>query len=69
MADLSPRELEIVKLTAAGLTNQEIAKVLYLSDSTVKAHLEEARRKLGARNRTHLVALAYRVGILEVDRG
>lgn len=69
MPDLSPRELEVVELAAAGLTRREMAKVMFVGESTVKTHLEAAARKLAARNRTHLVALAYRTGLLGVDRG
>lgn len=47
----------------------EIAARMHLSTSTVKEYLNRARTKLKARNRTHLVAQAFRAGLLEVPRG
>ena len=61
---LSERELEVVRRVARGATNPEIARELYLSESTVKYHLRMARRKLGARDRTELVYKASARGLL-----
>ena len=61
---LTTREFEIITLLGDGLQDREIGEALYLSPKTVKFHLVSARRKLGARNRTHAVSLAYRAGIL-----
>jgi len=54
---LSPREAEILGWAAAGLTNDEIARRLWLSPHTVRKHLENSYRKLGAHSRTQAAAL------------
>jgi DNA-binding NarL/FixJ family response regulator len=56
---LSPRELDVVKLTARGLTNAEIAQQLFISVGTVKTHLGSVHTKLGARNRVEVAAWAW----------
>ena len=56
---LSPRELDVVKLTARGLTNAEIAQQLFISVGTVKTHLGSVQTKLGARNRVEIAAWAW----------
>jgi two-component system response regulator DevR len=61
---LSERELEVVRPVARGATNPEVARELYLSESTVKYHLRTAMRKLGARDRTELVYKASSLGLL-----
>ncbi len=61
---LTPREIEIVELTARGLSNQEIAWQLWISEGTVKKHQSNLFRKLGVRNRTGAVARARDFGIL-----
>lgn len=55
-ADLSDRELEALALVAAGLTNQEIARRLYLTVNTVKTHLRVAYRKISVHSRSQAVA-------------
>lgn len=56
--DLSIREREVLGiLIEAGATNLEIGQRLFITESTVKAHVAQATRKLGARNRTHLALL------------
>ena len=50
-SDLSPRQREVLELAAEGLSNAEIAKRLFLTESTVKQHLTAAYKTLGARNR------------------
>jgi ATP/maltotriose-dependent transcriptional regulator MalT len=57
---LSSREREVCALVAAGLSNQEIAKLLFISDATVKAHLHRVFDKLGVRSRQALMARAVR---------
>jgi DNA-binding NarL/FixJ family response regulator len=57
-ARLSPREREVLFLLATGLTNEEIAAQLGLSPETTRTQLRSAMRKLGARTRTHAVAIA-----------
>jgi ATP/maltotriose-dependent transcriptional regulator MalT len=54
---LTPREQEVLGLIRNGLTNREIARTLWIEESTAKAHLRNASRKLGARSRTEAVAL------------
>lgn len=55
---ITPRELEILELIAAGLSNREIAGRLFVSENTVKTHLSRVFEKLGARRRTQAVQLA-----------
>lgn len=61
---LSERELAVVSLVARGATNPQVARELYLSESTVKYHLRAAMRKLGAGDRTELVYRASARGLL-----
>ncbi len=61
---LSDRELEVVRLVAGGATNPQVARRLYVSESTVKYHLRIAMRKLGAKDRTELVFRASKLGAL-----
>jgi DNA-binding NarL/FixJ family response regulator len=56
---LSPRELDVVKLTARGMTNAEIAAQLFISVGTVKTHLGSVQAKLNARNRVEIAAWAW----------
>lgn len=56
---LTARELEVTRLVARGLTNQEIAAALSLSLNTVKSHLVNVRAKLPARNRVEIAAWAW----------
>jgi DNA-binding NarL/FixJ family response regulator len=66
---LSPRELEILRLVAAGQHNQEIATSLGISVQTVKNHLSTIMHKMGAPNRTRAVTYAVRQGWLVLDDG
>jgi predicted ATPase/DNA-binding CsgD family transcriptional regulator len=61
---LSPRELEVLRLVAVGLSNHEIAGQLFITDRTVRYHLTSIFGKLGADNRTQAVALARQQGLL-----
>jgi DNA-binding NarL/FixJ family response regulator len=60
---LTPREAEVLALLAAGLTNAEIAKRLYLSHATVKTHINRIFAKTGARDRAQAVRYAYQHGL------
>ncbi|MFL1379208.1 MULTISPECIES: response regulator transcription factor [unclassified Nocardiopsis] len=62
---LTARELEITRTVALGRTNTEIAAQLHVTLSTVKSHLTSIQTKLGTRNRTELVAWAFRNGHVE----
>ena len=57
---LSQRERQIVRLVSEGLTNKEVARLLKLSDGTIKVHLHNIYQKLAIGNRTTLAALASR---------
>jgi PAS domain S-box-containing protein len=61
---LTPRQREILNLVASGLSTAEIARELTLSPETVRNHLRNASRELGAHNRVEAVARARRVGLL-----
>jgi NarL family two-component system response regulator LiaR len=54
---ITPRELEVLELIAAGLSNKEIAQRVFVSENTVKTHLSRVFDKLGARRRTQAVQL------------
>lgn len=62
--DLTPREQDVLLGLADGLTDPEIGRELFIAPSTVKYHVKHLQAKLGARNRTHVVALAYHRRIL-----
>ncbi|MGH3282965.1 MAG: response regulator transcription factor [Trebonia sp.] len=63
LADLTPREREVVSLIAQGLSNDEVAGRLYVSPSTAKTHATRAMMKLCARDRAQLVVFAHRCGL------
>lgn len=63
---LSDRELEIVRLLAAGRSNKDIATELFLSPNTVRNHVQRISKKLGAHSRLETVVLSVRAGLIDL---
>jgi len=61
---VTPRELEILQLIAAGLSNREIAEKLFVSENTVKTHSSRLFDKLSARRRTQAVQIGKELGLI-----
>ena len=66
-SDLSPREIEMLTMAARGHSNATMAKLLGISASTVKFHLNNAYTKLGVPSRTAAISVAVKRGIISID--
>jgi DNA-binding NarL/FixJ family response regulator len=64
LSDLTAREREVMALVAEGLTNAEIGERLFMSPATARTHVSRILTKLGARDRTQLVVMAYESGLV-----
>jgi DNA-binding NarL/FixJ family response regulator len=64
LGDLTPREHEVFALMGRGRTNTEIARELYLSETTVKTHVVDVLAKLGLRDRVQAVVRAFESGLI-----
>ena len=63
---LTPREIEVLRLIAAGKANKLVASDLSITEETVKGHVKNILSKLGASDRTHAVTIALKRGIIEL---
>ncbi|MDF2709899.1 MAG: DNA-binding response regulator [Nonomuraea muscovyensis] len=68
LSELTPRELEVLRLLATGLSNAELADRLSLSATTVKTHVARILSELGRRDRVQAVVIAYETGLVTPGR-
>lgn len=67
MNSLTPRQLEIIALSASGYTGADISQEIYLSLHTVRNYIKAAKKRTGAKNLSQMVALCIRDELLVVD--
>ena len=65
--ELTEREIDVLKLVAAGNANKQIADQLSIGEATVKSHVSNILSKLGAHDRSHAVTIGLKRGIIELD--
>jgi len=66
---LTKREIEVLRLLASGMADDQIARELGVANSTVQSHVGNIMRKLGAANRVQCGSIAVRLGLIDADNG
>lgn len=64
VTELTPREREVTRMVAKGMSTEEVSRELFIGEATVRTHLYRVRTKLGVRDRAELVSLTYRTGLI-----